>query len=49
MTLLQVLTTVYGSDAQSHRQEAEALNPFAPRIQIPAGYRLRLITPTVRQ
>lgn len=49
MTLLQVLTTVYGSDAQSHRQVAEALNPFAPRIQIPAGYRLRLITPTVRQ
>ena len=49
MTLLQVLTNVYGSAAQSHRQEAEALDPLAPPIRLPAGYRLLPTPPTVRE
>lgn len=49
MSLIQVLQLVYGSDAQSHREEAERLNPFFPTVTIPAGTTLRLVAPTPRQ
>lgn len=49
MTLLSVLVRVYGSDAQSHREEAERLNPFLGPLRIPPGTSIKLVSPTPRQ
>lgn len=49
MSLDQVLLAVYGPDAANHRQEALSNNRIATPLQIPQGYRLRLVAPQVRQ
>lgn len=49
MSLDQVLLAVYGPDAANHRQEALSNNRIATPLQIPQGFRLRLVAPQVRQ